>query len=38
MGANIDVAKEASSLGILKENAYTFESSNEMKVLKICIV
>ncbi|KQL33484.1 hypothetical protein AN960_20605 [Bacillus sp. FJAT-25509] len=29
MGANIDVAKEASSLGILKENAYTFESSNE---------
>ncbi len=29
MGANIDVVKEASSLGILKENAYTFESSNE---------
>ncbi|MFD4707701.1 VWA domain-containing protein [Gottfriedia sp. NPDC058432] len=29
MGANIDVAKEASSLGILKANAYTFESSNE---------
>ncbi|MEH7455066.1 vWA domain-containing protein [Gottfriedia acidiceleris] len=29
MGANIDVAKEASSLGILKENAYTFEASNE---------
>ncbi|MFF2875132.1 VWA domain-containing protein [Gottfriedia sp. NPDC057991] len=29
MGANIDVAKEASSLGILKENAYTFDSSSE---------
>ncbi|MEH7349548.1 vWA domain-containing protein [Gottfriedia acidiceleris] len=29
MGANIDVAKEASNLGILKENAYSFESSNE---------
>lgn len=29
LGANIDVAKEANSLGILKENAYTFESSNE---------
>ncbi|PGL72569.1 vWA domain-containing protein [Bacillus sp. AFS055030] len=29
MGANIDVAKEASSLGISNENAYTFEASNE---------
>ncbi|PEL08360.1 vWA domain-containing protein [Bacillus sp. AFS017336] len=29
MGANIDVAKEADSLGIMKENAYSFEATNE---------
>lgn len=29
MGANIDVVREADQLGILKENAYQFESTNE---------
>ncbi len=29
MGANIDVGREADQLGILKENAYQFESTNE---------
>jgi len=29
MGANIDAVKEAESIGILKENAYNFEASEE---------
>jgi len=28
LGANIDAAKEADSLGICQENAYNFEASN----------